>query len=857
MTSSTQPSKSLLRSWPFYAALALLLVIQTVYLTLSLSSLRKFQLDSERRLEQVLFDRLSQKLSTVIELGVPLEAYQGLRAEVESVASRAKAIYLVVLDASGKILTGQRPDEADYLAIPLENLKNKEDLTFTDFNLLWVARPIYSRNGTLEGFICHSMGSADLSEQTIELARQAVSPLTILALLFSVFLTGWALITGVRKYARGKIGLKNFYVRIFVCFLLGQAFFSVWSMSSLFKYHLTISRSLTTELLTNFAQDLNRVKSKGVELSQIGDLKRYMNSLILELPILGSLSIKDTDFELDSSEAAAVNKVPEDLLVKEPFSKTGQVWASISTKALRSVRIELSLDNLFLTLVSCLFLFELLGLLIADLRKLATGEIESSQKSQPNTPRQSTLKSAPEPLNDLGPIRPLTFAALLAMDLSLSFIPLAMAAMNPSGALIPVEVLLGLPVSIQMAMIGFAQVFGGRLAHRLRNIRPLMIGGFILAAAGSLGGALAWEPWLFTVSMGVIGLGYGTFNLTAHLYVAEKCPPDQSGEAMGELAAGMYSGSLCGCLIGGMMADRFGYSPVFFLAMVIFFLMALVWPIMLTPSKRVDKKALIKIPKGLGLAHAAKIRSSTDESKRALTNGGERPAMKEKKNAKSVRAFLSNRGVLSLFLLSILPTGVALIGLFNYFLPVHLANLGYGPSMVSRLNVLLSLVIIFLGPMIGRKMDKSSKQPTWLFGAGILAALAIPTYLVWPTLAGVILGVGLLSLSTCVTEGGHAAYLLNLKATKDLGADQALGLYSGFSQFSRMFGPIILGSTLVGGGLWGLITLGALMAVASLAFILFAEVPVKATNNLSTEVSVKATNNLSAEVPVKATNNNK
>ncbi|MDR2301470.1 MAG: MFS transporter [Deltaproteobacteria bacterium] len=830
----------------------MLLVIQAVYLALSLSSLQKFQAESESRLEEALFDRLIQRLNTVIEMGVPLEAYQGLKEEVESVASRARAVYLVVVNANGKILTGQRPQGALNLALPPESLKKQEDFTFRDLNLQWVSRPIYSRNGILEGFICHSMGSADLGEQTVELARQTVSPMALLALLFSVLLTGWALVTGVRKYARGLIGLKNFYVRIIVCFLLGQALFSVWSMSSLFRYHLTLSRSLTTQLLSNFAQDLNRIESKGIKLSQIGDLKRYMDSLLAELPVLDSLSVKEGDFELRSFASGPPIKVPEDFLVREFFFKGNEVSGTLSPEAIRAVRIELSLDNLFLTLVSCLFLLELLGLLIADLRKMATVEIESSQESDPDQPTDEALdpmaksgaksaakptprptaKPAPKPvmeqLKGIGHLRPLTFVALLAMDLSLSFIPLAMAAMNPSGELIPVEILLGLPVSVQMAMIGVAQVFGGRLAHRLKNIRPLMIGGFVLAAVGSLGGALAWEPWLFTVSMGIIGLGYGTFNLAAHLYVAEKCPPDQSGEAMGELAAGMYSGSLCGCLIGGMLADRFGYSPVFSLAMAIFALMALVWPLMLAPSAKVRQKTLVKTAKGLNLANVAKLLAKAQNATETLPSDGQGQVAKEVKKANdSVRSFLTNRGVLNLFLLSILPTGVALIGLFNYYLPVHLANLGYGPSMVSRLNVLLSLAIILLGPMVGRKMDKSSKQPRWLFAAGLLSALAIPTYLVWPTLAGVVLGVGLLSLSTCFTEGGHAAYLLNLKATKNVGAEQALGLYSGFSQFSRMFGPIILGSTLVGGGLWGLLLLGALVAAASLVFWALAEVPVR------------------------------
>ncbi|MDR2368501.1 MAG: MFS transporter [Deltaproteobacteria bacterium] len=824
---------------------------------MSLSSFKKFQDDSERRLEQDIFKRMAQRLSTVIDLGIPLGAYQGLRDEVETLAASARAVYVVVVDPNGKVLAGQRPEEALSLWLPLGVMESKEEFTFRDFGLLWVGWPIQGSDGKIEGFICQSL-AADLGDHSLELAQRAVSPWTLLTLLLSILLTGGALVTGARKYARGRIGIKNFYVRIVASFLVGQALFSAWSMSSLFDYHLNLSRTMAGQLLNEFAQDLDNVTSKGLKLSQIADLKRYMESLLPNLPVIESLSVKDGDFELHTSGAPDPNKVPEDMKVSEIFSRGNSVSAILSDEAIKSVRIDLTLDNLFLTLVSCLFLFELIGLLIADLRKMATSEIEFAKKPD--------VILAKEPPQGLGPLRPLTFVALLAMDLSLSFIPLAMAAMNPSGTLVPVAVLLGLPVSIQMAMTGVAMVFGGRLAHRLKKIRPLMVGGFVLAALGSLGGALAWEPWLFTVSMGIVGLGYGTFNLAAHLYATEKSPPGQSGEAMGELAAGMFSGSLCGCLIGGMLADRFGYAPVFSLAMVIFLLMAVVWPIMLTPSDKAQEKASAKKPGELdpldeareaeaigpadpareagttgpadpareagatGPADAATVPAEAQKPKGLLSRHGDDGALKEKKGKKdggSVRSFLTNRGVLNLFFLSVLPTSVALIGLFNYFLPVHLASMGYGPAMVSRLNVLMSLTIILLGPKFGRDVDKSSRQPAWLFVAGILAALAIPTYLVWPTLAGVVLGVGLLSLSTCVTESGHAAYLLNLKATKGVGADQALGLYSGFSRASRMFGPVILGATYGGWGLPGLILLGAMVAAASLAFWILAEVPVR------------------------------
>ncbi|WP_244964482.1 multidrug efflux MFS transporter [Listeria aquatica] len=121
----------------------------------------------------------------------------------------------------------------------------------------------------------------------------------------------------------------------------------------------------------------------------------------------------------------------------------------------------------------------------------------------------------------------------------------------------------GLAVSATALTSALVSPFWGRLADR--KGRRLML------LRASLG---------MTITMGCLGLVQNVYQLVllralngllsgyipnATALVASQAPQNKSGWALGFLSTGTISGTLIGPLIGGFLADIFGYRPVFFI----------------------------------------------------------------------------------------------------------------------------------------------------------------------------------------------------------------------------------------------------------------------------------------------------
>ena len=119
--------------------------------------------------------------------------------------------------------------------------------------------------------------------------------------------------------------------------------------------------------------------------------------------------------------------------------------------------------------------------------------------------------------------RPLMFVFVLAMDMSVSFIPLRMAELTAPGTLSR-DVLLGLPISAEMGMTGLSVLVAGAWMKRRGARAPLMTG-IACMALGYLGSMLAQAPWQFVAARAVVGLGYGLSLLTAQALHRQGRPP--------------------------------------------------------------------------------------------------------------------------------------------------------------------------------------------------------------------------------------------------------------------------------------------------------------------------------------------
>jgi predicted MFS family arabinose efflux permease len=724
---------------------ALLLASQAFYLVLSFSALANMHRESGRILDTYIAEHLGRRLDTVAGLGLGLDRYTTLARNVSEAAELSEADFLFVTVREGRLLAGQVPEP---LFQPPAGEGNTGVFTFQEEGRLWLGRAVTGPKGEAAAYIFISGRQFDSQGQAwdaFQKRRFAYLAINLLSVLLLVSLTVSLLrqAQASRPVSRGRV--LGF---LLTPFILAQVGFFAFSLGDIFERHLEGKRAAVGQLARYLAVDLGKISEQGLDLRTITDLGPYLNRLRGQMTDLEILAV----FDGSGPPLAGTGSSPGDLargelLVTHPFRQgaisDGRIEVRLSSSVIGRERLSLILDNLTLTLASGLLFLELARLLMA---RLGTGAGVAAARPHAPTP-------APARPDQIAAMRPLIFLALMALDFSLSFIPLKMLDFKGGFLGLAPKIVCGLPISLEMLMAGLFMLGGGFWARRLGGWRPLFLAGLFTLAGGYFLSGLAPGPGLFIAARGLAGAGYGLLNIAAQIFIITNSPPDRQGEALAGLFASFFAGGLCGCAAGGLLADRFGYDPVFYASAAIFLALA--------------GLTLIGLPSG----------------PRTMVPRNYAPV-------KSWLVFFRSGPIWRFFLLVVIPGSLAGAGLINYFLPLHLVGLGAGPAQIGQLNALFSLLVIALGPLAGRGLDLSRRPFLFLVLAGLLAALAWPAFLVWPTLAGACAGLVILGLAAAISEGGEPAYLLNRPETKPLGGETALSFYNAIGKLGQALGPL-------------------------------------------------------------------
>ncbi|WP_205683780.1 MFS transporter [Brevibacillus migulae] len=153
------------------------------------------------------------------------------------------------------------------------------------------------------------------------------------------------------------------------------------------------------------------------------------------------------------------------------------------------------------------------------------------------------------------------FLAMASMSCVTPFLPLYLQQMGLTNH---DEVLLwsGLIFSANLVTAFIFSPIWGRLADRHGRKVMLIRSGLGMAITVTLLG-FATSPVHLLLLRLVNGMISG-FSPAAVALVATNTPKERSGYALGTLHSGTVAGTICGPLIGGFMADRLGFSAVFF-----------------------------------------------------------------------------------------------------------------------------------------------------------------------------------------------------------------------------------------------------------------------------------------------------
>lgn len=367
--------------------------------------------------------------------------------------------------------------------------------------------------------------------------------------------------------------------------------------------------------------------------------------------------------------------------------------------------------------------------------------------------------STPESLAryDDGAVRFVSFLAITGVFMSAAFLPLFSKSLAPQVAGLSFEFIIGLPMVIETLSGAVIAMLYGHI--RLRSgIKPDMIAGCLVIAVGLLVSGLAATFGQFIAGRVVVGMGMGLLMIAFRTYFLIE--PDESRKESGIIAltAGVVAGINTGSVAGGLIANRIGMQPVFFIQAVLMILAA------------VAATCLIRN------RHRRPRHHSADGSAPALSGW----------------RFLAAPAVWSFFFFIFLP--VTACGLFLGFLfPLYAESQGSSINEISLAFMLFGATSIYAGPPLTR-LTSSLLGPRRSLPVGALILAGALLLFAWfqsmPAAYATIMLFGLVD-SFLFNQG--LSYFAAMPAVRRFGEDKAMGVYNVFESSGEALGPLVFG----------------------------------------------------------------
>ena len=396
-------------------------------------------------------------------------------------------------------------------------------------------------------------------------------------------------------------------------------------------------------------------------------------------------------------------------------------------------------------------------------------------------------------------VRPFNFIYTLAVSMSVAFVPIMMKYLytdylsSGAGSLfgLPGDVVIALPISIEMLFFGIALFLGGMLISKV-GWKSLQMFGITFAMAGLFLSGYCSDVYLFLISRGVIGFGSGLVLLASRSVINLEKDPIIKSAAYSNFYSGGLAGVTVGAVFGGFFADHIGFSNVFYIAFCVG-IIAFVFSLQIfIKNKNIINKVNNSVLKNFDL--------------------------------KIVLKFLFNIKVLSYFLLIIIPTYSA--GMFlTYYLPLYAETQGISIADIGRLFMLNGLMIIYLGPVVSILAKKNINNEVAALVIGSIGwALSLIIFAVTGNVAGLVLTLIIMGLTEGFCVVAQNDYFLNLKIVSKLGEDVAVSYFEIAAKAAEIIAPIIFGWVLILGASIGMWAFGMAILVAALIFLIISTI---------------------------------
>ncbi|MFW5734049.1 MAG: MFS transporter [Oceanidesulfovibrio sp.] len=800
-------SPFLLRLELLIGSLAILVLAQAFNGGLSLATLDTLSTRTTVSSARVAGNDLVLKLEGAVRYGKTLESFYGMSKVLEGLSKDLPELSdAFVATPDGVVVHCLDQEHAgahlNKLAGPLPpgafaESPDSEPVVRTHGGLHFVILPIRGPDGALAGSLALAFPTA-VVDQHIEQGLQQNIRVLVISMAGAAVLLALGLFLFLRIELNGSFSKARLYIVLLVALGGAQIFYSANNIRFFREQYLDIVRTTARQLTTFVERDIETLLNKGVDIDKLRKIEEPLARIVRATPEVQDIAVLSVDgrvlYLADGHGAVADPRAIEDarntqrnlavILPLERESESGEVsegfiQVRLSKAALAGTIREIILDAGTVAVIAILFLVEMTILFMVYVRKTANRRASDGAPFSINAIPAAAAPSVRG--QDLyGVIRPVAFLFLFAVDMSLSFIPLRMDELYAPMFGLTKDIVLGLPISVEMGTAGLMVALSGPWIDKRGWLEPF-VAGLVLCAIGYFFSGAAGSAMEFIAARGFVGLGYGLGLMATQGFVIANTGPEEKARGITHMFAGVYAGSLCGGAAGAMLAQRMGYGPVFYAASAILVLVVLFAVLFLR-----------------GSAHSRILPVPSEDAE---------PATPPRLSPGRLLRFMTNRDVFALAMLSILPSALVLIGFLNYLLPIYLKRTGATQSDIGRILMIYGVCLIYIAPFIGRLVDESARKRLYIVLSGVIGAAGMLVYYIWGGLPAAALAVLLLGLSASFGFASQNAYALNLRITRDLGESTAIGLTNAVERLGQVLGPLLFGWIIAVAGLQHGVTL--------------------------------------------------
>ncbi len=382
-------------------------------------------------------------------------------------------------------------------------------------------------------------------------------------------------------------------------------------------------------------------------------------------------------------------------------------------------------------------------------------------------------------------IRPFVFLFFIAYNLPLSFFPMFVETLYEPLWGLPAEVLIGLPISVFMLFLAMSMLLVGRWLDRFGWYKPLLLGislfmgGFIMTAYAEGYMELVLYRAISAVGMGIGFMGFQQF-------VIENTDTRNRNLGFASFLGAFFAGEIVGAVIGGMLADRLGYTNIFLLSSVVSGLAMI---------------GIVLLFRRYGITRRSRVE-------------------KEKVTVAQLFGALRDREFLAVVIFQAIPAKIALVGFLMYFVPLYLAHIGTLQSDVARIVMCYALMLVLVGPLISHKLAKPAYRRYYIFVGGLITGSSMALFAFSSEAYIVLLLVAALGIAHSFSLSSQASLIAETRLVGTLGLGAGMGVYRFWERVGNVAGPFIMAGLIASSGYQqAVMMLGIGIILSSLLYI--------------------------------------